>query len=476
MATYDSTAAQIKRQQMIADALRTSGNESIQYAPPSGNRAYKHSAWQGVNKILQSVLGAYLGNRAQKQQTELDEKDKAQLAELMTAARTANAPDATEPAPSSDVGPTQVPDQFKSQEDRTRALQAAVLRGQQFGGSSTPYAEEFTKRELFPPVPTDYTLSEGERRVRGTTNEVIAEGQPKQFRESPDDRILVNIVDAKSPKGYRTIARKDWNGEQLYEKPNASTIIAGQMTASAKDLAAEEYLLTGKLPTGIGRSPQASMDIINRAAQLATDRGDSAKVAVVRRAYQKAGQQALGQLTKQQAMVGNFEKTAMNSLKIAQDLSNKVDRMGVPVFDRWAQKGKKSILGDVDVAKFHSANETFITEYAKIMSGSMGNTVTSDSAREHAREMLEPAMTKDQYDGVVDTLKLEMAGRIASFPAQIAELHSQLAGEGQMPGQEAPAPAAAGGPAVGTVVEDGGVKYRFKGGNPNDQANWEQTQ
>lgn len=441
MATYDTESAKIKRQRMIADALRASGNEALPASIQTGGRFDAAvSPWQYASKALQTVLGAVNARQADQAEAKLSAQDKAQLAELLQAKAGADRPD--DPDGLDEVVPLEKP---TTQKERKAQLQAAAIRGQQFGGSAAPYAEEITKRELFP---APYNLSADETRFEN--NVPVAVGLPKTVPEHEGDRQLINIEDGKG--GYKTIKRADWKGEKLYEKPAAANVVANQLSGNALDFAAETYRQTGKLPTGLGRSPQASLKIIQRAAELAAANGDTAQAAVLRQHQQKAAQAALSQLTKQQTMVGAFEKTAMNSLKIAQDLSGKVSRAGVPVFDRWVQAGRKKLAGDPDVASFHAANETFISEYAKIMSGSMGNTVVSDSARQHAREILEPAMTKEQYDGVVGTLKQEMDGRIASFPAQAAELMGMLGATDGTPTPGA-APAAGGPPKIASDEE-----------------------
>ena len=143
----------------------------------------------------------------------------------------------------------------------------------------------------------------------------------------------------------------------------------------------------------------------------------------------KANQSAFNQLDKQATMVGAFEKTAQKNMNLAISLSNKVSRAGIPIFDRWVQSGRKMISGDPAVAQFHSANETFLNEYAKIMSGSMGNTPISDAARASAKEMLDSAYTKDQYMAVMSTLKKDMDNRMTGFIDQRNELSAKITGQ-----------------------------------------------
>jgi len=163
------------------------------------------------------------------------------------------------------------------------------------------------------------------------------------------------------------------------------------LSPEAIDAAAASYRLTGVLPAlgmgGIG----VRTAILNRAAQLASADGSNAQAEAINKIANKSNQVALSQLEKQATMVGAFEKTAKDNANLALSLSDKVDRTGIPVFDKWVQAGQKSVAGNSDVASFHAANETFINEYAKIMSGSMGNNPVSDAARANAHEILSHA-------------------------------------------------------------------------------------
>ena len=67
-----------------------------------------------------------------------------------------------------------------------------------------------------------------------------------------------------------------------------------------------------------------------------------------------------------------------------------------------AKEANANDSNDPEIKK--SAQNSFVNEYAKIMSGSMGSTPVSDSTREHAHEMLNLARKKGQYDEVMDIL------------------------------------------------------------------------
>jgi glutamate-1-semialdehyde aminotransferase len=142
----------------------------------------------------------------------------------------------------------------------------------------------------------------------------------------------------------------------------------------------------------------------------------------------KASTTAIAQLQKQKTMVGAFERTATKNADIASKLSEQTDRTGIPVFNSWLQAGQKGITGNPTVSAFNAANETFVNEYAKIMSGSMGNTPVSDAARAHAHDMLSNSQTKEQYQAVLNVLRQEMGNRMSGFDEELMSAKEGLKG------------------------------------------------
>lgn len=213
--------------------------------------------------------------------------------------------------------------------------------------------------------------------------------------------------------------------ENRTPSPDAST----EITDEAIEEAAARYNIDGTFPPNIGRGKQGavlSAKILSRAAELAKADGKNPEDSRVTQLTNKASAQALGQITKQEQMVGAFEKNALKNLDIAVQASKDVDRTGVPALNRWILAGKKSLAGDAAVAKFHAANTTFVNEYAKIMSGSMGNTVVSDSLRRETETLLATKDTPEQYEAVTNLMKQEMANRMKGFAEQKAELTGSM--------------------------------------------------
>ena len=186
------------------------------------------------------------------------------------------------------------------------------------------------------------------------------------------------------------------------------------MSDAAIELAAHRYVTDGTLPPmGMGKNGTIGRAaILNKAADISYTNGALETNQRVDQMANKATASALAQLEKQAIQVSAFERNAKMGLNLALSLSEKVDRTGSPIVNSWIQAGQKNVSGNVELSRFHTANETFLTEYAKIMSGSMGNTPLSDAARSHAQSLLSTVQNKEQYIGVMQTLNTELDQRM----------------------------------------------------------------
>jgi hypothetical protein len=194
--------------------------------------------------------------------------------------------------------------------------------------------------------------------------------------------------------------------------------------------AAARYNLDGTLPPmGMGKAGMnLRTEILNRAAKMASGKDPTEQR--VQQIANKADASALLQLRKQQTAGENFEKTALKNADLALAASEKMDRTGVPVFNKWLQAGRRG-TGSVEAANFDAANNSFVEEYAKVMTGSTGGAAATDSARQRAHELLDTSMTPEQYRSNVDILKKEMANRVQSFREQAEETEGRIRDTGK---------------------------------------------
>lgn len=234
-------------------------------------------------------------------------------------------------------------------------------------------------------------------------------------------------------------------GQDMVDRRKAQELQGAEeaFTPEAIANAAARYNIDGTLPPmGMGKAgTMGRAAILNQAAILAQKSGLSGDEQRTNQLGNKANAAALSKLQQQQTMVGAFEKNANKNADMALALSGQVDRTGVPIFNAWMQAGQKSITGNAKLAEFHASNETFVNEYAKIMSGSMGNTAVSDSARNQAKSLLSTAQTPEAYAAVVNRLRLEMQNRMAGFEEEKAALRGSMSTNYKPPGA-ATAPAA----------------------------------
>jgi hypothetical protein len=175
----------------------------------------------------------------------------------------------------------------------------------------------------------------------------------------------------------------------------------------------------------------AKMKAVNDLAAQFVAQGIDPNDAVSAMIQGKTATGGLQALQKTAAGVRGWEASAQNQAKIALELSNKVSRTGIPVFNKWLLAGRKSIEGDVDVQKFANASDTFAEEYAKVIGA--GNAAATDSARAQAHSMINTAQTGPQYAGVVQLMQREMQQRNAGLAAAIQDQRDAVIGKKAAP-------------------------------------------
>lgn len=200
----------------------------------------------------------------------------------------------------------------------------------------------------------------------------------------------------------------------------------------AADLeAGYRYFSDGTLPPNLGRGAQGaaqSTRIRNIAAQISSNLGVSPEEARANQLAFKGSGGALLQLAKREAQIGsNVKNFDFNADQVLQ-LSDKVDRTGVPVANAWLQAGRRAVAGNPDLSAFDVAVKTTVNEFAQIVGGTTSGAST-EGEKKKAEALLNAAQTPDQVKNVINQMRIESQNRMKSFATQKAQtLASMRAG------------------------------------------------
>ena len=237
---------------------------------------------------------------------------------------------------------------------------------------------------------------------------------------------------------------------------------AGGLSQEALDLAAQKYLQTGQMTTlGYGKSAATQRAaILNRAAELERQNGGNSADLPTQQAAFHASSQALGQLEKQKNMAMAFEGTTVRNLDIVQNMSNKVDRTGSPILNKYALYLKGQVAGDADTQLLKNSVISAANEYAKVISGSTGSAAATDASRREAEELLNASFSKGTTTKVIAQMKQEMENRRKGFDDQLGQLRQQMRGNPARPKPAKPGE---------TITADKARSYLdMAGGNADD--------
>ena len=302
-----------------------------------------------------------------------------------------------------------------------KALQEIKNKDTEYFGGLTSAIDESTQKPIYlantkSGVVPVVGYSPPPKEVAQKATPVLVNGVPKTLKVPGTNEVKILMSDGTLISGGSIPTPKS------PEEPTP------EFTEAAINNAAARYNIDGTLPPmGMGKGGATARSLIlNRAAELASGvDGTDQRVAQL---TTKASASTLLQLKKTKTMIKAFEEMANKNADIALEMSEKVDRTGVPVLNRWILAGNNKLKGDVDTATFNTAVNVFANEYAKIMSGSMGNTLVSDSARKEAHEILNTAQTPAQLRANIKLLQREMKNRLIGLDESEAELIQQMKG------------------------------------------------
>lgn len=196
------------------------------------------------------------------------------------------------------------------------------------------------------------------------------------------------------------------------------------LTPEAIDQLATKHYLSGDLPPRL--SPAERTKILNRSAQVASENGDDAEAASIRKQMNKSRTLALNDITKRETLIGTYERDADKRLSLVLELAKKADTTGIPALNRWINAGRQNIAGDVDVNNFNSAMISAQAELARILSGALTNAATSDSARAEAAQIINKNMSMEQLESLIPNIRRELKFKKEAFADERKDLTNSM--------------------------------------------------
>ena len=215
-------------------------------------------------------------------------------------------------------------------------------------------------------------------------------------------------------------------GELLYKNPSAASAgvdpltLAGMLSVwqSGGGTPSFGYGATGSATRNafyqsIGQAQTAGTDVVGEAMSNKASLAGATTALKTQQNQLSANQTALSTLDKQ--------------LKIVQSYSNKVDRSGRPVLNKYLLWTKNQFAGDEDTAALNNAIQTASYEFSKILSGAAASIagVTISSA-DDAKNVLNANMTPSQINEVVSLMMTEGKNRLTSQQSTIDQIKQDI--------------------------------------------------
>jgi len=192
----------------------------------------------------------------------------------------------------------------------------------------------------------------------------------------------------------------------------------GNLTPETIDFIAETYRQTGTLPP-LGMGPMAAAarsKILTRAGELAMSGGQTAAQAATdvrtnkaENAGMTAGQRAIGT---QIANVQVAANEANKMIEVAKPYVTKVNPTDYPVLNAAGNYVAKN-TGDPNIVGLATSLNAIVNTYARAINPK-GTATVSD--KNHAREILNAAMSKGQLNEAFNVMNQEMGAALASGP------------------------------------------------------------
>ena len=414
MAQYDLDAARIARQRAIAQALQASGNQGFDPAASAGRMVYARSPLEDLNRLAQTGVGMYMGRKADQGEKTLDqqrtadlEKQKSGLLDAIAGKSAYQVPgEVVDGVPMAPINAPAIPDvggqpmNLAGEEtNQKRGMLASILQGADPQASVNMLREQaITQMQPKPPM----ILADGSAAFDPTTGRLLAENA-KPEKETPEDRMLINVVDPTAKSGYRTIKRADWKGEQEWQKPAADPsagMVEPELTASDEAVAQAIYNYEKSPLSTVGRNPR-NIAIMGRVIEIGNQKGTPYFEAEY--PARAAALANFGPGKKNGETLKSFS-VLLDHLDTIQDVASKMqngDIRGINALSNWFKKE----TGSPAPTTLENLKSIVGAEIVKAITGGPG----AEADRQHALDAVNKAASPAQLADVLNGVR-ELAG------------------------------------------------------------------
>lgn len=204
---------------------------------------------------------------------------------------------------------------------------------------------------------------------------------------------------------------------------------------TAASFYAQQILAGGQMPAlGMGKAAaKARQEIMNEVARISGAQGKSGTDLAKQVAHYKAGQKQVSTLENQLGTTQQNEQTAMLNGQQFMDRSAELPgQTSIPLLNSVIQTAQRHlpVPGHETIAAMDAAWNTFVNEYAKVVSGTpSGGGTLSDSARHEAMQTMQGNYSLEQKKAAFQQMQADMANRLTAMNGTIDQAYDNLTAE-----------------------------------------------
>jgi hypothetical protein len=198
------------------------------------------------------------------------------------------------------------------------------------------------------------------------------------------------------------------------------------------DFYAHQVLSGGQLPAlGMGKAAaKIRQQVMERVAQIGDEMGLGGADLATQQAHYKAGLASVQNLEKQRGTTQQNEETALlNGQQFIDRSAELPGQTQLPIINSVVQTAQRHlpVPGHDTIAAMDAAWNTFVNEYAKVVSGTpSGGGVLSDSARHEAMKIMQGNYSLSQKESAFAQMKADMANRLTAMNGTIDEAYKGI--------------------------------------------------